>query len=51
METLMDVSLESTKACLEKIEASQGKVEIKVEACLEEMQGETIGALKERCGN
>jgi hypothetical protein len=35
MEALMDVSLEITESCLEKIEADQGKVEIKMEACLE----------------
>jgi Zn finger protein HypA/HybF involved in hydrogenase expression len=51
MEALMDVSPESTVACLEKIEMKQGKVEISMEACLEEMQGETIEALKEQCGD
>jgi hypothetical protein len=30
MESLMDVSLELTEVCLEKIEADQGKVEIKM---------------------
>jgi hypothetical protein len=48
MEALLDVSLESTEAYLEKIEVNQGKVEIKMEVCLEEMQGETIGTLKEQ---
>jgi hypothetical protein len=48
MEALMDASLEMTEAWLEKIEANQGKVEIKMEACLEEIQIETIGTLEDR---
>jgi hypothetical protein len=45
IESPMDVSLETTKACLEQIEANQGKVELKMEGCLEEMEVVTIGAL------
>jgi hypothetical protein len=44
MLALMDVSLETTEACLEKIEAYQEKVETKMEECLEEMEVETPGA-------
>jgi hypothetical protein len=51
MEALMDVSLESMQACLEKTEANHGKVKIKMEACLEETAVETIGAPKERYGD
>jgi hypothetical protein len=46
MEDLMNVSLE--EACLKNIEANQGKVRIKMEAGLEEMQLETIGSLEDR---
>jgi hypothetical protein len=49
MEALMDVSLETTEACLEQTEANQGKVEIKMEACLEEMKVEITGALGDPC--
>jgi hypothetical protein len=49
MEALMDVR-EAMKACLEKVEANQGKVEIKMEACLEEMKVETVRALEDRYG-
>jgi hypothetical protein len=34
MEALMDVSLETTEACLEKIEENRGKVKTKLEVCL-----------------
>lgn len=34
MEMLTDVSLETTGTCLEKIEAIQGAVETRLEACL-----------------
>jgi hypothetical protein len=44
----MDVSLDTTEACLEKIEDNQGKVENKMEADLEEAAVETIGALRDR---
>jgi hypothetical protein len=44
MGSLMDVSLETTEACLEKIGANQEKVETKMEVCVEEMEVETIGA-------
>jgi hypothetical protein len=47
----MDVSLQTTEASLEETEASQGKVEIKMEAGLEEMQSETIRALEARYGD
>jgi hypothetical protein len=49
MEALMDVSLETTDSCVEKIEANRGKVETKMEACLEEVARETVGALENRC--
>jgi hypothetical protein len=39
------------ETCLERIEVNEGKVEIKMEACLEEMKVETIGALKDRYGD
>jgi hypothetical protein len=48
MEALMEVSLEITKACVEKTEANQGKVEIKIEACLDEIKVETIETLEDR---
>jgi hypothetical protein len=48
VKALMDGSLEITGTCLEKIDASQGKVEIKMEACLEEIKAETIGTLEDR---
>jgi hypothetical protein len=48
MEALKDVSLETTEACLEKIEANQGKVGTEMEACLEEMKVETIVAPEDR---
>jgi hypothetical protein len=51
MEALMGISLQTTQACLEKTEANQGKVEIKMEACLEETKVETIGALADRYGD
>jgi hypothetical protein len=44
MEALVDVSLETTEACLEKIEVYQENVETKLEECLEEMEVETLGA-------
>jgi hypothetical protein len=40
-EALMDVSLETTEACLERIEVNQGKAETKMEV-------ETIGAVEDR---
>jgi hypothetical protein len=43
-EDLMNVSLEATETCLEKIEANQRKAENKMEACLGEMEVETAGA-------
>jgi hypothetical protein len=51
MEALVDASLETTEACLQKIEANRGKVENKMEACLEKTSVETIGALEDRCGD
>jgi hypothetical protein len=51
MDALMDVSLETMEVCLEKIEASEGKVEIKMEVCVEEMKVETIGALEDQYGD
>jgi hypothetical protein len=51
MEALMDVSLETMEVCLEKMEASEGKVEIRMEVCMEEMKLETIGALEDRYGD
>jgi hypothetical protein len=51
MEALMDASLEMTEACVQKIEANRGKVETKMESCLEETSVETIGALEDRCGD
>lgn len=47
METLMDVSLETTGTCLEKIEAIRGAVETRQEACLEEA-AVIIGATEDR---
>jgi hypothetical protein len=43
MEALIDVSLKTTKACLKKIEANQGKVEIMMEVCTDKMKVETTG--------
>jgi hypothetical protein len=51
MEALLDVSLEMTEVFLEKIEANQGKVEIKMEASLEKAMVETIRALDDRYGD
>jgi hypothetical protein len=51
MGTLMDASLETTEICLEKIEANRGKLETKMEPCLEEIAVETIGALEDRYGD
>jgi hypothetical protein len=49
MKPLMDVSLEATESCIEKIEAIQGKVEIKVAASLEGRKIKAIiGALGDR---
>lgn len=47
VETLMNVSLETTGTCLEKIEAIQGAVETRLEACLEEA-AVIIGATEDR---
>jgi hypothetical protein len=47
----VDINLETMETYLEKNEANQGKVEIKMEGCLEEMKVESIGALEERCGD
>jgi hypothetical protein len=46
IDAMRDVSLEMTEACLEKTEVNQEKVETKMEACLEEEEVETIGALE-----
>jgi hypothetical protein len=51
MESLMNVSLETTEACLEKTEANQEKVETKMEACAKEMEVETIGAPEDQSGD
>jgi hypothetical protein len=51
METLMDVSLEMTEACLEKIEVYLKKVQNKMEVCLEEMEVETLGAPEDHSGD
>jgi hypothetical protein len=47
----MDVRLETTEACLEKIKVNRGKVKIKVEVCLEEAAVETTRILKDRSGD
>jgi hypothetical protein len=47
MKALMDVSLEMTGTCLEKIEANQGTVESRIEVCLEEA-AVIIGATEDR---
>lgn len=44
----MNVSLETTKARLEKTRVNKGKVENKMEVCLEEMKVETIRAPEDR---
>jgi hypothetical protein len=38
------------ESCLEKIEGNQGKIEIKMEACLEEMKVDTNRALEDQSG-
>jgi hypothetical protein len=50
VEFLVDVRLETTKACAEKIEANQRNVEIRMEACLEEMKVESTKALRTDMG-
>jgi hypothetical protein len=45
--TLMDVSLQTTEVSLEKTEVNREKVETKMEACLEEEEVQTIRAPKD----
>jgi hypothetical protein len=47
----MDVSLEIMEACLGKIEVSQGKVEIKMEACLKRWKWRLPGHRRTDMGN
>jgi hypothetical protein len=49
IEALMDVSLQMTASCLEKIETNQGKVE--TEIYLDEMEVETIETVEDRYGD
>lgn len=43
MKTLKNVSVEMTETCLEETEKNQGELEIKMEACLEEMLVGIVG--------
>jgi hypothetical protein len=51
MKFVVDISLETTEAYLEKNEVNQGKIDIMMEAFLEEMNVESIGALEDRYGD
>jgi hypothetical protein len=51
LESLMNVSLETTEDCLEKTVANQEKVETKMEACVEEMEVETIETPEDQSGD
>jgi hypothetical protein len=44
MKVLMHISIETTEACVKKMEANQEKIDPKMEACQKGMEVETIGA-------